>query len=106
MEPIRILQREMLWFFGLLAATLAYRLLTRTINLAGLLTDGIYPGRVSPERVQLLVATLVVSGQYAGAVLHSQNGIMPNVGRRPLVAFGVSGGIYGAVKGFKMLRKR
>jgi hypothetical protein len=106
MDPIRILHWEMLGFFWLLAVTLAYRMLTREINLRGLLTDSIHRERVSPERVQLLVASLTISAQYAGAVLRAKGGTMPDVGTTSLVLLGASSGLYGAVKAFKMLQKR
>ena len=40
MDPIRILRWEGIGFLYALAALLSYRMLTRRINLAGLLGDG------------------------------------------------------------------
>jgi len=55
MTPVHILHLEVQWFLLLLAATFAYRMLTRRIPLNGLLSNTADGQQVSPERVQLLI---------------------------------------------------
>ncbi len=103
MEPIRILRWEGLGFLLILSALIAYRMLTRRINLGGLLGDGTRDGAVSPERVQLLVTTIAVSSKVLSAALHGTTNAMPEISPATLGIFGASSGVYAAVKAFKML---
>jgi hypothetical protein len=103
MDPIRILRWEGLGFLLALSALLAYRMLTRQINLRGLLGDGTEDGAVSPERVQLLVTTIAVSCNVLRAALHGTTNALPEVSPATLGIFGASSGVYAAVKAFKML---
>ena len=98
-----MLHWETVLFLLLLVATLAYRMLTRKISLEGLLKDGPDASGVSPERVQLLLATLAVSGKFLGGTVHSAHGTMPDVSPQWLVIFGASGGVYATVKALKTL---
>src|SRR5664279_5812212 len=60
MSIIRILHFELLGFLYALAAVVAFQLLTGRINLAGVMSqkDPNNPDQTSPERVQLLLATI------------------------------------------------
>ena len=105
MEPIRILRFEGLAFVVLLGALLAYRLLTRAINLDGLLRTG-RDAPVSPERVQLLVATIAVSFRFLATAMHGTGNRLPEVDAATLSAFGASSGVYAAVKALRAFRAR
>ena len=63
---IKIVGWEILFFLVALAATIVFQLLTRHINTDGLLRGkmGNAKGRLSPERVQLLVTTLGAAMYY------------------------------------------
>ena len=110
MEPIRILRWEGLLFVLGLSALLVWRMLTREINLGGLLGDGTGDGtgagRVSPERVQLLVATIAMSFKVLASALHGNGNSLPEVSPVMLGMFGASGGVYAAVKALKAMRAR
>jgi hypothetical protein len=106
MDPIRLLQLEVRGFLLLLTAILAYRLLTRRIALAGLLARKDDGGRISPERVQLLLATLGLSAKYLSEVLQGGTAAMPDVSADWLIVFGGSSGIYAALKALTTLRKK
>jgi hypothetical protein len=106
MNPIHILRLEGSGFLTLLAAILIYRMLTRQISLAGLLGRKDMRAGVSPERVQLLVATITLCVKYVGEVLHSTDGRMPDVSPQWLYVFGSSSGIYASVKAIKTFRSK
>ncbi len=89
-----------------LAALVAYRLLTRQINLSGLLSRKTDGGAVSPERVQLLLATMALSVKYLVEVAHNSSGAMPDVDANWLYVFGGSSGIYASVKAWTTLRNK
>ena len=91
---------EGLGFLFALSAMLALKLLIRQINLKGLLARKQGASEVSPERVQLLLATLAVSATYLASVVHSSDGRMPDVPATSLYLFGSSSGLYALVKGF------
>ena len=103
MDPIRVLRWEGLAFLSALAFLLVYRMLTRQINLRGLLGDGSHGGAVSPERVQLLVTTIAVSCNILRAALHGTTNAMPEINTATLSVFGASSFTYVGVKAFKML---
>ncbi len=105
MEPIRILRVEGLLFVMLFCALLAYRLLTRQISLNGLLRQS-RDAPVSPERVQLLVATIAVSYRFLAAAMHGTADSLPQVDGITLSVFGASSGVYAAVKAVKAFRAR
>src|ERR1700753_2844539 len=98
MNPVALLRWEGKGFLALLAITIVYRMLTGEINLNGLLQRKDGKGDVSPERVQLLIATLALSAKYVGEVAHSTSGALPDISPQWLYAFGASSGIYASVK--------
>jgi hypothetical protein len=105
MDPITILRWEGLGFLVLLAMILVYRMLTGQIILAGLFRRKDDQGAVSPERVQLLLATLALSGKYLGSVLHNTNGSLPDISPQWLYLFGASSGLYASVKAITTLTR-
>jgi len=103
MTPEHILGLEVKLFLGALFAMLAYRMLAGQISMKGLFADGATGQQVSPERVQLLMTTLMVAMQMVRQV--AQGGTsMPEVSTQTLVVLGASSGLYTAVKGLKMWR--
>jgi hypothetical protein len=101
-----ILHAEMLVFLGSLAALLCYRLLTRQITLDGLISSSLSSDQVSPERVQLLLATLLIAARYLNEVWHSTGNVMPDVSKSSLTVIGASSGIYATLKGFAAWRSK
>jgi hypothetical protein len=90
-----ILHFEIVAFLGLLAGIVFYKLLTRQISLKGLLLRKSGDGTsVSPERVQLLLATVAVSLNYLGDVAQSPAGSMPDISPQWLYVIGASSGTY------------
>jgi hypothetical protein len=104
MDPITILRWEGQGFLVLLAMVLVYRMLTGKIHLGGLLRRKDHEGAVSPERVQLLLATLALSAKYLGSVLHGTSGSLPDISPQWLYLFGASGGVYASAKAITTLR--
>ena len=73
--------------------------------LHGLRKDGTY--YVSPERVQLLIATLAVGMTYlANAVATADSGKLPDVPKWWLAGLGSSQSIYLGGKAWRLLRSR
>ncbi len=97
-QPIRIFYWEGLGFFVLLAVTLGWKLAG---ELKGLLRDA--------AGLQLMVVTAVVAGRYgwalAGQVVGADGGLMPAVGGWWLALFGLSGGLYGALRALRRMRE-
>ena len=106
MDPIHLLQFEVRGFLLLLVAILAYRMLTRRIGLNGLLNRKQDGGQSSPERIQLLLATMAVSAKYLNDVVHGSSGAMPDVGRDWLYVFGGSSGIYASLKAITTMKRK
>jgi hypothetical protein len=106
MDPVRMLHWEMFGFLWLFVALLVYRMLTRQINMAGLLRDDVDGKHVSPERVQLLIATLAVSARIFQEAWHGTGNSMPDISAQWLGLFGASGGVYASVKGFRVFRSK
>jgi hypothetical protein len=104
MEPVRILRLEMIVFLAVLATMLAFRMLTRQINLSGLLADTASGKSVTPERVQLLIVTAAVSVKCVVNLIWNPDGTMPGIGRWWLVLFGASAGVYAVVKWLRTFR--
>lgn len=94
MRVTAVLDLELWTFVGALAAIVAYRLLTRTMRLNGLLSRKDGSRSTSPERIQLFVFTLVMSIKYLTAVAHSTDATVPAVSSEWLYIFGGSSGIY------------
>jgi hypothetical protein len=102
-----ILEIEVWGFLGLLAAVVAYRLLTRQINLRGLLQRKNGSDVLSPERVQLLIATLAVSGKYLSEVFRSAGSDkLPDIDAQWLYALGGSSAVYVLGKALTTFRTR
>jgi hypothetical protein len=97
----RLVHYEVFGFFCALSALLVYRALTGKLILSGLLLDKPHSNAISPERVQLLIATLAVSIMYLSRVIHGDGTVMPNISTSTLAVFGGSSGIYAAVKAAK-----
>jgi hypothetical protein len=98
MDPIHILQFEVKAFLFSMTAILGFKMLTRRIGLNGLLLRKQDNGQVSPERIQLLLATIAMSAKYISETVHGSSGVMPDVSPGWLYLFGVSSGIYVSVK--------
>ncbi|MGB8771995.1 MAG: hypothetical protein WCC92_20450 [Candidatus Korobacteraceae bacterium] len=98
MSLIRILHFELLGFLYLLAAVVFFQIATRRINLQGLITHKDGSNQVSPERIQLLLATIAASATYFGQVASSTSGKMPDISPQWLYVFGGSSGIYAVGK--------
>jgi len=72
----------------------AYKLLTSEINLRGLLLDKTGSGAVRPERVQLLITTMVVAGKFLADAFTSKTPTLPSIDSDWLYLLGGSSGIY------------
>lgn len=102
----KILEIEVWGFLGLLGAIMTYRLLTRQVNLSGLLLRKNGSGAPSPERVQLLLATLGVSGKFLSEVFRSPaGGNFPDIGPQWLYVLGSSSTVYALVKALTTFRR-
>jgi len=100
MNAVEVLRLEGEAFLAVLAAMLAYHMLTRRINLSRLLARKDGSNGISPERLQLLLMTLALAAQYVRDAVHATNGALPNVSPKWLAVFGGSSGIYASVKAF------
>ena len=78
------------------------------VRTAGLLKARASNGkfRVSPQRVQVLVATLTVAGHYIGTFLESDRTSLPEVPSQLLAILGASHLAYNGSKGYLVLRKK
>ena len=94
MSIIRILHFELLSFLYGLAAIIVYQMLTGRINLTGLLTQKDGTDQTSPERIQLLLATIAAGARYAGEVATSTSGTLPDIPSSWLYLMGGSSSIY------------
>jgi hypothetical protein len=104
MPITRILHFELLGFLYGLAAIVAFQMLTGRINLKGLFQQKDGSAQTSPERVQLLLATIAAAANYLGEVAKSSTGTMPDVSNNWLYPMGGSGGIYALRKAWKTLK--
>ena len=101
MSILRVLHYELSGFLFALAIVVAFQIITRRINLAGVLSqkDPDNPNQTSPERVQLLLTTIAASATYLGEVAkNTDSTMMPDVSNQWLYLLGGSSTIY-------MLRK-
>ena len=103
---VKMLRWEGYGFLYLLVVVLVLKLLTRQISLGGLFVRKNDGTPVSPERVQLLAATLAVCVTYLGKVIHNTTGSLPDVSPQMLYIFAGSSGIYASVKAFTTLRTK
>jgi hypothetical protein len=84
----------------ILALTLAYRIITGSIDVTTLLSDGV-SGQASTSRFQLMVFTFMVAFSYLIFLLHSlatPGGTMPEIPWSLLALVGVSAATYAAGK--------
>lgn len=97
---------EVILFVGGLAAIVGYKLMTGQINtrylLYGTRPDG--TRYFSPERVQLLVATLAVAGQYLLTASHA-SGSLPKLPGGTLELLGLSNSVYLSGKAWNTFKK-
>jgi len=94
MSIARVLHYEVLGFLFVLAAVVAYQLLTGRINTLGLLQQKDGSEQTSPERIQLLLATIAASASYAAEAAHSTGPNLPDISNNWLYLMGGSSGIY------------
>lgn len=94
MPIARILRLELLGFLYVLVAVIAYQMLTRRINVSGLLQQKDGGGGASPERIQLLLATMAAGANYLVEVGKSTNGNLPDISNTWLYLMGGSSSIY------------
>jgi hypothetical protein len=106
MTVAHILHFEMMGFLWALAATVFIQILTRRIKLNGILSEDNVPGKVSPGRVQLMLATFAASITYLSQVANSSNGTMPDIDPNWLYLFGGSGSIYALEQGWAAWKRR
>lgn len=105
MSLIRILHFELLGFLYALAGIVLFQIATRRINLDGLITRKNGSDQVSPERIQLLLATIAASATYFSQVAANTSGKLPDVSPQMLYLFGGSSGIYVAGKAWTTFKK-
>ena len=94
MALARILDLELLSLLWALGAAIVFQLLTRRINLRGLLSAKDGSVGISPGRVQLLITTIAASAHYLVSVTSSKAPDMPDISSQWLYLFGGSSGIY------------
>lgn len=100
MSVAQILHIEASAFLYGLAAVVVYQMLTGSINTSGLLSEkratksGSPP--TSPERVQLLLATIAAASNYLAQA--ARTGAMPDISNRWLYLLGGSSGLYAVSK--------
>lgn len=78
------------------AAAFGLRIWAHGAGLRGLLTGKTDGKKTTPERVQLLLVTLVIAGQYLVQVIVAQGNSVPAVGPLRLWVFGLSCAVYAA----------
>lgn len=104
---ITVARWEVTLFVYALAAIIAYRLLTGQINtrylLHGVRRDG--SRYFSPERVQMLLATIAIAFQYLMLAHQAPPGQMPNLPEGSLQVLGLSHAVYLGGKGLNAFRK-
>ncbi len=106
MSLVRILHYELLGFLYVLGGVLVFQLLTRRINLQGLIFRKDGSGSISPERIQLLVVTLATCVRYIGQVSTTTKAALPDMDPGWLYLMGGSNGIYLVRKGWTFWRQR
>ena len=105
---ISLARWEILLFVYGLAAIVAIKLLTGQINSSYLLYGRRREGTLyfSPERVQMLVATIAIAMQYVALARHAEPGVMPDLPVASLQLLGLSHAVYLGGKTFTALRKK
>ncbi len=106
MNLIAFIQLSAIVFLALLALTVAFMLLTRRINLNGLLRDN-HDGRLSPGRIQALGITIFGGASYLMLVLTDPNSkALPPVSNELLAIVGGSHSLYLTGKLGSMLQRK
>ena len=91
---IPLIRFELWLLLGGLVIVVAYKMLTGGINMRGLLDDKV-SGALSPERVQLLVFTVLGAGYYLLlAIEQAPNGRLPDIPGEALLLAGGSQLVY------------
>jgi hypothetical protein len=107
MTPTYLLGLEVRGFLFALTALVAMRLLTGAMPLKGLLGNEDGTDDISPERLQLLLATMALAGKMVVSAVHGAAGTMQDIGPQWLYLFGGSSGIYASVKmGRSLINRR
>ena len=106
MTLARILDWEATAFLGALLAVVVMQLLTGHIRLQGLLREKDGSGAASPERVQLLFATLATATRLLGGFSQASTGTLPAPEAGWLYLMGGSSSIYAARKLYRFIRSR
>jgi hypothetical protein len=94
MPITRVLNFELMGFLYGLAAIVLYQMLTGQINVTGLISRKDGSNQTSPERIQLLLATLAASATYLGEVAKNTSATMPDIGHSWIYVMGGSSTIY------------
>lgn len=98
------LRYELFFLLAALAVIVAYRMLTRQINMSGLLRDKVGGRAVSPGRLQMLIVTLVVAVYYVAEVLGSEK--LPELPREFMLALAGSHLVYLGGKFYALLASK
>jgi hypothetical protein len=91
---MRVLHLEGLGIIYGLAVAIVFQLLTRRINLSGLLRQKDGSGEISPERIQLLLATIAGSARFIGSVATTKGATLPDISNGWLYLLGGSSSAY------------
>jgi hypothetical protein len=73
-------------------------------GLSGLLSSKAGERRITVERAQLLVVTLLIAGRYVMSMIFARGESVPPLGTVWLVLFGASCGVYLAMKAVRTFR--
>ena len=93
-QLVPVIRFEIWLLLGGLALVVAYKMLTGAINMRGLLDDKV-SGGLSPERVQLLVFTVMGAGYYLLLVIEqAPTGRLPEIPGEALLLVGGSQLVY------------
>ena len=102
-----VLRYELLFLLTALIVVITYRLLTRKINIEGLLLDKTSGRAFSAGRLQMLVVTLGIAVYYLMTVMETNNaGKLPDLPNEMLIALGGSHAIYLSGKTYGMLASK
>ena len=91
---IRALHFEGLAIIYGLVAAVVFQLLTQRINLRGLFRQKGGSRDISPERIQLLVATIAESVRFIGEVATTKDTTLPDISSGWLYLLGGSSSVY------------
>ena len=108
-EVAWIIKVEVWSFLGVLAALIAYRILTGQINTNYLLYGTQKGGKkyFSPERIQLMLFTLGTAMFYLNDVIqHRTSSVVPDVPKETLILLGGSHAVYLGGKAYMMIFKK